>query len=453
MTTISLHNYQKRCINFIESHGNVYVAVDMGLGKTAIALHVIKNSKLPAIVFAPLQAALTTWPDEIRKWMPELSFTVLHGTSKDRRKNYDVQVYIIPYSSMKWFYNKIVNEQFRIRYYSLIIDEAAMIKDHSTQRFKMLKQLIQMFEHYRIALSALPSPNGYHELWSQYYMLDKGERLYSSYTKFRDTHFDYSGKPRYITKLKQGHDVQILDKVSDITFRLDAKDYLELPPIIYNKIEVTLPQGLMNQYRKLEKTFVLSLKDIDISAFSKSALSLKLRQFVQGAMYYNDGTDRKTEHIHKAKISALKELLNTYNNNGILCATQFQFEYDMITELFNWPIPIIAGRTTTSDKSKYIQQWNIGNLPLLICHPNSISHGVNLQSGGNIIVWYGLPWSLDVFKQFNGRLHRQGQQLAVVVNCIIVKGTIDEVVYKVLVKKNTVQQNFLDALRDYYSDY
>lgn len=446
MNLDKLHKYQETAVDYALDKIISYMMIGAGLGKTAIALTAIQRIGLPAIVFAPLRVATITWPDEIKKWTPELSYTILHGKYKDDKLTLDKDIYIVSYTSLKWFHGKVADDRFRIRNYFLVVDESSMLRNPSTQRFKLLRQLLPMFQSYRINLSATPNPNGYHELWSQYCILDDGERLGDTYYSFRSRHFNYHGPPIFKTELLKGHGPKILNKIQDITFRLSAKDYLELPPILYNRVMVEMPNRLKSAYKKLKKEFILNLPSEQIAAFSESMLLMKLRQFVQGAMYTSTGYDV----IHKLKIAALKELMEIHSGNSILCAIQFKFEYDMITKEFGNDIPIIAGKTTTKNSIKYIQRWNENKIPLLLCHPLSLSHGVNLQSGGNIVLWYGLPWSLEQYHQLNARLHRQGQKNAVVVNNIILRGTIDEVIFKVLKRKDATMRELLDAIINHF---
>lgn len=443
MSQVALHKYQEKAIEFAVQEKATYMMVDVGLGKTAIALKTIQQIGYEALVFAPLRVATVTWPDEIHKWTPELTYTVLHGPTKDRKLKYERDIYIVSYSSIDWFFNAIAERRFKIRRFFFVVDEGSMIKDSKTKRFKMTKRIAQIMSPYRMILSATPNPNGWHELWSQYYILDEGDRLGYSFFQYREKYFDYTGPPMYRTLLKKGAQAKITDLISDITYRLEGKDYLELPNLIYNEIKLQLPQGLRKQYSQLEKDLYLRFEKEEVTAFNAASLTMKMRQFLQGALYTTDGGYKV---VHELKVKALKELIEIYSGQPILCAIQFKFEYDMIVKAFG-KVPIVAGRTTTDEALRNIRMWNAGQLPLLLCHPQSISHGMNLQSGGHIILWYGLPWSLEQYIQLNGRLHRQGQKNAVVVNNLIVEDTIDQLILKTLAEKKMSQQALLNALK------
>jgi SNF2 family DNA or RNA helicase len=322
-----------------------------------------------------------------------------------------------------------------------------MIKSPTTLRFKLLKKMMPLWSDYRFCLSAIPAPNGYHELWTQYYMLDKGEALTPVFYQFRNRYFHFTGPPLYKTTIRKGSHERIRDLIKPITYRLDANDYLKMPKTIYNKISLVLPEVLRNKYKELEDNFFLKFADADATAFNAAALSMKLRQFIQGAVY-TDQKDGSFYPLHQIKIDALKELLETSVGQPILCPIQFKFELKMIREFIDKSIPCIAGGTTNTEANSLIKAWNESRLPLLLCHPASLGHGVNLQAGGHIMLWFGLTWSLDHYRQLNGRLIRQGQKNAsVTVNHLIMKNTIDERVISVLKDKDATQSKLLNALK------
>lgn len=444
---LKLHEYQERAVNFCIKNKTVFLAMDLGLGKTAVALEVIRRTEQPAIVFAPLRVTHNTWPEEIKKWAPELTYDILHGPEKSRvLRNSKADVLLVNYDGLKWFAKEIVKKGMRWNKRILVLDESSMVKSPSTLRFKTLKKLIPLWSNIRLCLSATPSPNGYHELWSQYYMLDKGQRLFDSFYRFRSNYFNYTGPPLYKTTIRKGGYEAIKRNIEGITFRLDANDYLNMPESTYNDIPLTLPKKLRSQYKELEDNFFLEFAEAEATAFSAAALSMKLRQFIQGAVY-TDQKDGSFYPLHRLKVDALKELLETAAGQPILCPIQFKFERTMIHEFIDKSIPCIAGGTSISDSNKFIKQWNEGRIPLLLCHPASLGHGVNLQAGGHIMLWFGLTWSLEHYKQLNGRLIRQGQKSNVVINHLIMKDTVDERVASVIKTKDATQSKLLNALR------
>ncbi len=441
---MKLHTYQELAIKFALENKRVGLFIDLGLGKTAIALKVIQVTKQKAFVFAPLRVIYNTWPEEIAKWTPELTYAIIHGPDKFGALTSNADILLMNYEGLPWFSKQMIKFQRRM----VIYDESSMCKSHSTKRFKFLRQMHGMWTDYRLCLSATPAPNGLHELWSQIYLLDQGKTLGKNITTFRRQYcrsFSYPGlaftkyevDPRYVN--------QIYQKIAPITYRLEAKDYLELPPITYNKIGTQLTAALTKKYKKLENDFFLELQDTEFTIHNAAQLSMKLRQFIQGGMYDEDKT---WIEIHQIKLKALKELLETSAGQPILCPIQFRGELVTIQKAIG-AVPVIAGGTSAQLAQKYIKSWNAGTIPLLLCHPASISHGVNLQTGGSTLLWYGLPWSLEQYSQLIGRLYRQGQKDPVIVHHLVMKNTVDEAILKALASKAVNQRALLDYLKDY----
>jgi len=445
-----LYDYQKKALTFCLQKRRCYLALDMGMGKTCISLkwckHILPSVK-GILVIAPLRTIHSTWPDEIEKWSPELSYVILHGPKKDQELHKTADLYLMNYEGIAWLFDslkRLFKTKGSLPFRGVILDEGSMIKSPSTKRFKILRRLKDIFPNARMILSGTPAPNSLLDLWSQYFFLDDGQRLGGAYTRYKHDHFQQVDRMGFVWKLRPGQDKPIYQKIQDITYRLDAKDYLELPERIDNIITVNLPEEKMRQYKELEKEFFLELEDTKFEAFSAASLSMKLRQFLQGAVYVDDKRNYKI--IHKEKLNALKSLVEEADGQGILCAIQFRFELDMIRKMFP-KAPVIAGGTNTKDAAKYIKQWNLGEIPLLLCHPASLSHGVNLQAGSHIILWYGLTWSLEQYLQLNARLHRHGQKKGVIVHHLIVKGTVDGRVFRALKAKFKTQSELLDYLK------
>lgn len=442
------HDYQKKAINFGYQRKQVFYALDLGMGKTLIALALVQYTGQKAIVFAPLKPIYNTWPDEIAKWTPHLTYDIIHGTNKyNTLRDSKADILLVNYDTLK-FYFEYYRDMKHFCKRMLILDESSMIKNPSTVRFKTFKKMDALWTEYKMCLSATPAPNGYHNLWTQYFILDKGEKLGKVYGHFRNQYFNYSGPPLYRMSLKSGSDKTITNAVKPITFRLEARDYLQMPGVINNNIAITMPKEVAEQYKLLVDQFYLEFSEQDISsAMSAAALSMKLRQFIQGGMYLDEGAGAYQE-IHTLKVDWLKEMLETAAGNPILCPIQFKFDLAMIHKHIDKDIPCIAGGTSNALANKLIKQWNAGELPLLLCHPASIGHGTNLQSGGHTLLWYAQTWSLELLKQLNGRLIRQGQESkTVVVNYLTLKNTIDDRITQVISQKNITQEQFLAALK------
>lgn len=445
---MKLHAYQERAVQFGLENKQTFMAIDMGLGKTAIALTMIGRLKIKAFVFAPLRVIANSWPEEIHKWTPHLSYAILHGSNKSLRGLEEIDILLMNYEGLKWLSQQRGPWTRRM----VIYDESSMAKSPSTSRFKLLRSMQTLWQEYKLCLSATPAPNSLSDLWSQYYLLDQGRALGKNITTFRKQYcssYSFPGMSVTLYKVIESMHQQIYDRVAPITFRLEDKDHLELPEITYNQISVTLPEALQKHYKSLEDEFVLELEadHVDIEAPNKAVAVAKLRQFVQGGLYDETG---KWRVLHNEKLKALKEILASAAGQSVLCPIQFKGELRVIQKTLP-KTPVIAGGTPFKESQRLIREWNKGNLSLLLCHPASVSHGLNLQSGGHIIVWYGLPWSLEHWLQLIGRLHRQGQRNAVVVHSLVMRNTVDEAVIQALTTKDMMQNKFLDYIKKFHA--
>lgn len=448
MVNLPMHGYQVKAVEYLANHDCCYLAIDMGLGKTRIVIEYIRKycaREIPVLVLAPMRVAVKTWPDEILKWAPELSYAVLHGKNKEQEIQRKVDVYIMNYDGIKWLFDYCTkNGRAKFNRALLVLDESTMVKSAQSKRFKMLAKLRPVFSKV-IAMSATPSPNGYQDLWSQYYLLDFGASLGATWTKFFNQYYRTLESHRVVPisteKLKE-----IPQRCTKTTFRLDVNDYMQLPEFVHNDIMVDLPPELKEQYETLEKEFLIELSNEQaISAVNSAVLSSKLRQFCQGGFYLEDKTYAP---IHELKLDALEQVFNGLNGEPTLVAVQFRFEIDLIRRRFGNSIPAIYGGVSAAESARIISEWNNGRIPVLVCHPGSLSHGVNLQSGGHYITWLALTWNFEQYTQFNGRLRRQGQKNRVILNRILIRGSVEERMAKQLKFKNINQQSLLDVLRD-----
>lgn len=460
MSKLKLHGYQHKAIKFAIENPISYCACDMGTGKTAIALNWIKHvlTKIDGgvLVIAPLRTVHSTWPEEIEKWAPGLTYSMLHGSMRDVDLRKKRDIYIVNFEGLDWLLNSlkaIFKKGDPLPFRGMVIDEGSMLKSRTSKRFEIMSIMTDVSPDFKLILSGTPAPNGLHELWPQYFLLDKGWRLGRNITTFRSKYLVQIDMKGRVWGLQPGAEDRIHKAIVDITFRLDGDDYLEMPERIDNIIKLDLPPKVMKKYKELEREFFLTLEDDSIvEAETASTLGIKLRQFVQGALYKGTAADavkgrRDFEVFHKEKLKALIGIMDEANGQGVLCAIQFRFELEMILEKYP-NTPVIASGTTVDEATDYIKRWNKGEIPLLLCHPASISHGVNLQAGSHIIVWYGMTWSLEQYMQFNARLFRQGQKHAVIVHHLIAKGTIDGRVLRVITGKYKTQKSLLDYLRD-----
>jgi len=437
----SLHGYQLKAVDFIKSRGSCALWVDMGLGKTVATLTAIADlmdtfTVGRVLIIAPLRVAQHTWPEEIVRWshVRHLSYAVLCGNHKQRISalQRDVDMHIINREQVAWLVDTLGKNW---HYDMVVIDEASSFKSSKTKRFKALKKTLPHIDRL-IELTGTPTSNGLLDVWSQLYLVDCGERLGKTFSGFRWKYFvsDYTGYNWHPT---QGSETAIYEKLQDVCMTLSAKDYLNMPARIDNTILVELSASETDNYRALERDFILALEDSTIEAFSAAALSNKLLQFCNGAVYTDDSGSWTTLHQHK--LNALADIVDEAAGQPVLVAYNFRSDRARIKAAFKQAVAV--------DELDAISRWNAGKIPILLAHPASAGHGLNLQSGGHIIVWFGLNWSLELYQQFNARLHRQGQTKPVIIHHLVVNNSVDTTVMESLRNKHTTQKALLDALK------
>lgn len=454
------HEYQVRALKFslettVHNHLTSYQAIDLGLGKTLIALMWVSNIEYRAVlVVSPIKVMYNVWPQEIAKWTPDLKYTIVHGPDKlTRLKEKGVDIFLTNYESIVWLFAAIKKMK-HIPFDAIILDEGTKIKDCRTKRYKALRAMRDLFPAGKMILSGTPMPNSHLNLWAQYYFLDGGVRLGKAYGEYQARYFDPVDTDGRVWRIKQGCDRVIQERIRDVTFHLDGTDYIKMPSRIDNFIKIDLPKDVQKKYKLLEEKYFLELEEgKSLEVFNKLALGTKLRQFVQGALYTDDGKGkgpRPYEVFHNEKLEVLKDLVETADGTPILCAIQFIFELELIRAAFP-KVPIIRGGVSNSEATRLIDAWNARDLPLLLCHPNSLSHGMNMQYGSNILLWYALPWSGEIYEQFIGRLKRQGQrEESVVVHHIIARNTIDIAIARGLRARAKGQAGLLNYLNAYH---
>ena len=438
------HDYQQYAIDFIKNNEVAAVLLDMGLGKTSITLTAVNDlifdsfevSKV--LVIAPLRVARDTWPAEIKKWdhLKHLRYSVAVGSESERlaalRKEADI--YIINRENVDWLVNK---SKVPFNFDMVVIDELSSFKSHQSKRFKSLLK-VRPFIKRIVGLTGTPSSNGLMDLWAQFRILDMGKRLGRYITHYRSAYFlpDKRSADRIFTyKPADGAEQMIYDRISDITISMKSADYLKLPECIINEVPVFMDTKEKAIYETFKEDMVAKIKDEEIDAANAAVLSGKLLQMANGCIY---DEDKKAIKIHDRKLDALEDLIESANGKPLLVAYWFQHDLARIKERF----PVREIKT-----SKDIEDWNKGKIPLAVIHPASAGHGLNLQTGGSTLLWFGLTWSLELYQQCNARLHRQGQTDTVVIHHIIAKGTIDEDVMAALQRKEKIQNALINAVK------
>lgn len=443
------HNYQKYCIEKVIENENIGLMLDMGLGKTIITLTAITELKFnyfevnKVLIIAPKKVAESTWGNEIDKWrhLKDLKISKVLGSLTKRIKalNTRADIFIINRENVSWLVDYYRQDW---PFDMVVVDEFSSFKNHASKRFKSLKMIKGKIKRF-VGLTGTPAPNGLKDLWAQVYLLDQGERLGKNISAFRERYFNYcrfgySNFGEY--EIKDGAEKAIKDKISDICISMKAEDYLELPDIIYDNVPIELDTKSKKQYEELEKKMVLSLDTTDIDVASAAALSGKLLQLSNGAIY---DENRKVHEVHDCKIERFVELIEQLNGKSALVFYNFKHDLERIKKvLAKSKLKVVELKTPEDEK-----EWNKGNIDILLAHPASAAYGLNLQDGGNHVVWFGLNWSLELYQQANKRLHRQGQKEKVIIHHLITKGTRDEDVMKAIENKGNIQEELLQSLK------
>lgn len=438
------HDYQRYATDFIINNPISAVLLEMGLGKSVISLSAINELMLDyfdvsrTLVIAPLRVAISTWPDEIKKWdhLKYLSYSVVTGSEKERLDalKKPAHIYVINRENVDWL---ITKSGFKWTFDMVVIDELSSFKSYQAKRFKSLLKARPKVKRI-VGLTGTPSSNGLMDLWAEFRLLDMGERLGRYITHYRQNFFIPDKRNQQIIfsyKPKDGAEKVIYQLISDITISMKSKDFLKMPECIMNEVVVSLSEKEQKLYDSLKKDMVLSIEDEEIDAINAAALSSKLLQMANGAVY-ND--DKESIHIHDRKLDALEDLIEGANGKPVLIAYWFKHDLERIKKRFD-----VREIKTSED----ISDWNNGKIPIAIIHPASAGHGLNLQLGGSTLIWFSLTWSLELYQQTNARLYRQGQKDTVVIHHIVSEGTIDEDVMKALKAKEKMQDALIDSVK------
>lgn len=402
-----------------------------------------------ALVIAPKRVAEDTWSREVAKWdhTQNLAVSKILGSAQQRRAALatPAQIYVINRENVQWLISELNGSW---PFECVVIDELSSFKSSQAKRWRALRRVIKLSK-YVIGLTGTPAPNGYIDLWPQMYLVDNGAALGPTITGYRQSYFAagaHRGHIVYEWKLRLGAKDAIDNRLRESCLSMSTEDWLSLPPITYNEVRVRMSPAERKLYDQLMQDRVLpllrgklsDLKDMDSAVVGATAATLagKLLQMANGEVYDENGG---VFHVHDRKLEALAELEEAAQGQPILIFYGYKHELQKIMEKF----PQARKLETTAD----IEAWNNGDIPMLLCHPASAGHGLNLQSGGNIVVWYSLPWSLELYSQANARLHRQGQENPVIVHHIMCENTIDERVLSVLQRKNSTQRELLNALK------
>lgn len=435
------HDYQQYAIDFILSHPVCCLILDMGLGKTAITLtammELLFNYFLvgKVLVIAPKRVAESTWPAEITKWehLTGLTYSVVKGTAKQRNEALlrPADVYIIGRDNVTWLVEK--------KYFHfdlIVIDELSSFKSPKAQRFKALRKVRPLAKR---VIGLTGTPGNPMDLWAEIGILDMGQRLGRFIGAYRERFFvpdKRNGEIIYSYKPRAGAEEQIYELISDISISMKAVDFLNMPECIYNQVRVQMSDAEKSLYDRMEADMILQFGEgKDIDAVNAAALNNKLQQMANGAVYNESG---EVQLIHDRKLDALEDLIEAANGKPLLVAYWFKHDRDRIMERF---------KVRDIDTAKDIEDWNAGKIPVALIHPASAGHGLNLQEGGSTIVWFSEIWSLELYQQLNARLWRQGQKHTVVIEHLVMEGTVDEDILRAIEKKDNTQEAMIVAVK------
>lgn len=446
----SPHEYQRFVINYIKQNPIAAVFLDMGLGKTSITLTALNDLLFDSfdvhriLVVAPLRVARNTWSSEIKKWehLQDLQYSIVVGTEKERMSALEkrADIYIINRENVQWLVEKSGK---KFNYDMVVVDELSSFKNHEAKRFRAFMKVRPKVKRI-VGLTGTPSSNGLMDLFAEFKLLDMGERLGRFIGAYRANFFrpdKMNGSIVYSYKPIPGAESMIYNRISDITISMKATDYLKMPELISSRYEVQMDDAEKQKYEEFKKDLVLEIEDGEITAANAASLSGKLSQMANGAVYSDDLT---VMQIHDRKLDALEDIIEAANGKPVLVAYWFKHDLTRITERLR-KLKVVYHKL---DSDESIRKWNEKELQVGLIHPASAGHGLNLQSGGSTMVWFGLTWSLELYQQTAARLWRQGQtENTVVIQHIVTAGTIDERILKALEQKDNTQSALIDAVK------
>jgi len=438
MKKSELHAYQLTAIDWVLARKNAGLFLDMGLGKTITMLTALVEmlsfgGAHTILIIAPLRVCKTVWAEEAKRWehTKHLTFSKILGTKAQREAAVakDAEIYLINAENVVWLTKHVGGEGWKFDV--VIFDESSLFKNPSSKRFRAAKAFMKKVQRSYI-LTGTPAPKSVHDLWAQIYLLDQGIRLFRTVGRFRDAYFDvdffgHSYIPKANTQKK------IETKIEDIVMSMQAKDYLTMPERIHNNVYVDLPPVAEAQYEEMRRQLMLTLEDDRVEAANAGVLVNKCLQITNGAIYKEDGS---YQFLHDAKYRALEEIVGSTGEN-ILVFYQYKSDLAELKKRFK-------GEELGHDN---VERWNLDRIPLLFAHPSSAGHGLNLQHGGHIMVFFGVNYNLETYQQSCARLHRQGQTKPVIIHHILASGTIDDVVMQALANKDASQMNLMERLK------
>lgn len=449
-----LRAYQGKAIEHLLSHPQGGLFLDMGLGKTASALTAIYEFNRfgvgPTLVVGPIRVIETVWRQEAKLWehTQNLTFSLIRGNATQRQAalNQKADIYLINPEHLVWLFELIGDAA--MPFETLIIDESSMFKNVGSKRFRTLRHQVKKFSR-RYILTGTPTPNKLLELWPQIFLLDEGKRLGTSFTRFKERYFAPVDRWGYKVEPRHGAKEKIYEAIADLVLRMDAKDYLELPEVIYNRVEIPLSKEVMETYRAVENEAFAKLDaETSITAMNVVGALIKARQVANGVVYTElvESGKQSVKVLHKEKINAAREIIEE-TGSPVIVVYNFKHELELLKEELKEFSPVVMNEEKDADK--VVRDWNDGKIEVLLLHPQSGGHGLNLQHGGHTMIWFGLTFSFEQYAQTVARINRQGQTKPVVLHVLIAPGTVDELLEQVLQNKEKEQNDLFTFLKNY----
>ena len=454
MERTDLHEYQNYCVDFLKTHPEAMLILEMGLGKSCISLTAILDLMFDSfdvskvLVIAPLRVAKTVWPEERDSWEHAqfLTMSVMVGSAKQREAalQTSADVYVINRENVKWLVDYLEKHHISWPFDMVVIDELSSFKNHQSQRWKALRKVRPQIKR-MVGLTGTPASNGLLDLWAETYLIDNGQRLGRFIGRYREAYFKATGMNPYTGVVFNyvplpGAEEKIYSRISDITVSMKALDYLDMPEFVPVIHKVEMAPGERKLYEEMKKDLLVSVEGEEIDAANAAVLSGKLLQLANGAIYTDD---REIVPVHDQKLLMLEDLVEQANGQNVLVAYWFQHDHERIVVHLTEKGYAPRDLKTEGD----IADWNAGRIQIGLISPASAGHGLNIQRGGHILIWYSMIWSLEMYQQMNARLWRQGQKEVVTAHHIVCRDTVDEDVLKALEHKDTTQQNLIAAVK------
>ena len=447
------HQYQQNAVKFLVEIGSGQLWLDPGLGNTSITLEAIKilkaaNAISKVLILAPLRPCYAVWPDEIEKWdnFNGMSISVLHGSTKDKKLHDNSLIHVINFEGLQWLSTTLRRLGIKMPYDMLVVDEISYLKNTRTQRFKALSPMLDQFKR-RFGLTGSPAPNSLMDIFGPQLVIDRGATFGKYITHFRTNYFYPTGYGGYTWQIQAGAEEKIHEALASKVLRMSAQDYLDLPELIYNRVYVHLPEKAMKLYKDLEDKLLIDIENGQVTAMNAAVAVGKCQQIANGAIYL-DGEERETQEVHDEKLNAVADIVEELSGQPCIIGYHFKHDLERLQKLFP-DAPVIGSGVSGDKMTGIINRWNMGYTPVLLAHPQSAGHGLNLQGAGHAVIWFSNTWSLEIFEQFIRRLWRQGQRNNIVVHQIIAKKTIDEAIVAAINSKDKTQQSLMLAIKEY----